>query len=100
MYASQNLLDNEVTVVSAQVVKDDGNDARVLIVEVALFMRSPTESAGQMAMISYAYSAIQRLLTYVAGARITEGFFLLWCKFLGFSSSCSASTCSANVKSS
>ena len=74
IHASRNLLDDEVTVVSAQVMKDDRNGARVLIVEVALFMRSPTGSADQMTMISDSYSAIQRLLTYVAVARITEGY--------------------------
>ena len=84
IHASRNLLDDDVTVVFAQVVKDDGDGGRVLIVEAALFMRSATESAGQMAMISNTYSAIQRLLTYVAVARITEGFFLLWCKIYTF----------------
>ena len=59
IHANRNLLDDEVTVVSAQVVRDDGNGARVLIVEVALFMRSPTESASQMTMIANPYSAIQ-----------------------------------------
>ena len=82
IHASRNLLDDEVTddkIVSAQVVKDDGNGARVLIVEIALFMRSPTESAGQLTMISHYYSAIQRLLTTIAVARITEGAkVLLW----------------------
>ena len=84
IYASRNLLDDERTVVSAQVVKDDGNGARVLIVDIALVMRSPTESAGQMTMISHSYSSIQRLLTYVAVARITEGFIQLWCKIHRF----------------
>ena len=42
IYANRNLLDDKVTVVSAQVVKDDGNGARVLVVEVALFMRCST----------------------------------------------------------
>ena len=84
IHASRNLLDNEVTVISALVVKDDENRARVLIVEVALFMRSNTESAGQMSMVSHTYSAIQRLLTYMAVTRIDECFFLPWGYIHGF----------------
>ena len=68
------------------------------MVEVAFFMRSATESASQKAMVLYPYSAIQRLLTYVAVARTREGFSGVRC--IGFWSSCSASACSANVKSS
>ena len=37
-----------------------------------------------MAMVSHPYSPIQRLLTYVTVARITEGFSLLWCEIHGF----------------
>ena len=84
IHASRNLLDDEVTSVSTPGMKDDRNSVRSLIIKFAVVVCSATKSAGQVALVAHPYSAIQRLLSYVAVASIDKCFFLLWCKSHGF----------------
>ena len=70
IHASQNFLDYEVTVVSAQVVKDDGNGARVLIIKVA-----QPHGIGRLNANDLALLFCHPRITDICGSRSHHGRF-------------------------